>query len=309
MPGTMDLPADAPLLRAPVRRYDGQVTKSERWALYTPRRGDIIVSTPAKCGTTWTQSIVAMLLNGGPDLPMPVPVMSPWVDADVGNSEASIRDALVAQNGRRVVKTHTPLDGVSEWDGVHVITVYRHPLDVFFSLRKHYFNMTIAAADDVMLGAEAAALDAFLDDPVQCEAYSSKTLDAVVLHYLKTLDCPYRDTPTRLHYADMRADHRGAVARLACLAEIEASPALIDAVTEATGFGAMKARSDLYAPGADSGLFHSNAAFFDSGRSQKWVDKVSAEQLARFDARMAALVPDATARAWLLGGDAAVSQL
>ena len=141
----------APMIGPASRRYSGHIVRPERWATFSPRRGDIIVCTPSKSGTTWTQTILAMLLHRGPDLPMKIPVLSPWIDADIGIPESEVSAALDAQGGRRVVKTHTPLDGFPVWDGVIVVTVYRHPLDVFFSLRKHYANMTITRDGDPML--------------------------------------------------------------------------------------------------------------------------------------------------------------
>lgn len=37
------------------RCYVTPVSDSSRWLGYKPRAGDIIVCTPPKCGTTWTQ--------------------------------------------------------------------------------------------------------------------------------------------------------------------------------------------------------------------------------------------------------------
>ncbi len=47
-----------------------------------------------------------------------------------------------------MVKTHTPADGFPVWEGVTVISVYRHPLDVFFSMRKHIANTKDTGPDD-----------------------------------------------------------------------------------------------------------------------------------------------------------------
>ena len=55
--------------------------------------------------------MLAMLVNGSSDLPEKVPVLSPWVDADLGVSADEVAATLAAQKGRRVVKTHTPADG------------------------------------------------------------------------------------------------------------------------------------------------------------------------------------------------------
>ena len=38
-----------------VRRYEASMYDSNRWDGFELRPGDIIISTPPKCGTTWTQ--------------------------------------------------------------------------------------------------------------------------------------------------------------------------------------------------------------------------------------------------------------
>ena len=45
-----------------VRRYEGVVFDSSRWDGFALRPGDIVISTPPKCGTTWTQMICALLI-------------------------------------------------------------------------------------------------------------------------------------------------------------------------------------------------------------------------------------------------------
>ena len=125
--------------------YRGAMTTPERWPTWTPRRGDVLVCTPPKCGTTWTQTMVAMLLAGRAGIPDRIGAISPWVDSRLGEAEATAA-ALAAQSGRRVVKTHTPADGFPVWEGVSVIAVYRHPLDVFVSLLSHVANRATAGA-------------------------------------------------------------------------------------------------------------------------------------------------------------------
>jgi hypothetical protein len=45
---------------------------SARWDGFTHRRGDIIVVTPIKRGTTWTQMVWALLVHQSPELPEPL---------------------------------------------------------------------------------------------------------------------------------------------------------------------------------------------------------------------------------------------
>ena len=60
-----------------LRPYRTAVFDNRRWQRFTHRPGDIFVCTPPKCGTTWTQTIIASLLwptdpsRTGPD-PAPV---------------------------------------------------------------------------------------------------------------------------------------------------------------------------------------------------------------------------------------------
>ena len=64
-----------------VRRYQGVVDDSilgpDGFQL---RPGDIIISTPPKCGTTWTQTICASAVLQEPELPLPLDSLSPWID-------------------------------------------------------------------------------------------------------------------------------------------------------------------------------------------------------------------------------------
>ncbi|MEM9434943.1 MAG: sulfotransferase domain-containing protein [Pseudomonadota bacterium] len=291
------------ILTPALHRYSGHIPRPERWATYKPRQGDIVVCTPSKSGTTWTQTILAMLLHGGADLPMKLPILSPWVDADLGNPASEVAAALAAQTNRRVIKTHTPLDGFPAWEGVIVINVYRHPLDVYFSLRKHYANMTLASENDPMLAPLPDSIHAFLTTAMDRENYSGKTLDSVVYHFRTSLQTDRSPPPAMLHYTDMIADRRATVIRLAEIAQIEADDHLIDTVNEATSFTAMKTRASDYAPGGGDGFFRSDADFFDSAQSQKWDGQLSSEELDLFEARLVETLPDRAARDWLCFGN------
>ncbi|MBB4913050.1 sulfotransferase domain-containing protein [Streptosporangium saharense] len=47
------------------------------WDGFPSRRGDIVISTRSKSGTTWMQMICAPLILRTPDLPEPLAEMSP----------------------------------------------------------------------------------------------------------------------------------------------------------------------------------------------------------------------------------------
>ena len=290
------------VLAPPRHRYRGAITDPNRWATWEPRRGDILVCTPPKCGTTWTQTILAMLVHGGADLPEKLPFLSPWVDADLGVPGEEVAAALARQTGRRVVKTHTPADGFPVWDGVTVVAVYRHPLDAFFSLRKHLDNKSEPDGGNPMAGPLPDALAAYLEGPTDRDDFDQDSLATLTAHYTETVLSGRLPGLNLFHYASMIQDPRKAVGDLAFAAGIDASDSLIDTVAEATSFGAMKAKAAEFAPVGGTGFWKSDAGFFDSASSRKWEGQLSPEQLAHYEARLAALVPDEGARRWLENG-------
>lgn len=293
----------APILAPAARFYRGAITHPDRWTTWVPNKGDILVCTPPKCGTTWTQTIVAMLVHGGADLPEKLPFLSPWVDADLGIPASDVAAALAAQTGRRVVKTHTPADGFPIWEGVTVIAVYRHPLDVFFSLRKHTANMANPDDDDPMGWPVSRAIRAYIDDPSDINDFDRDKLAILTAHYAETVLSGRLPDLKVFHYSDMLRDGRRTVDALAKAVGIDADATVIDKVTEATAFGAMKAKAADYAPVGGTGFWKSDENFFDSASSRKWESEISQEELALYSVRLAELIPDTPARAWLENGD------
>jgi aryl sulfotransferase len=260
----------APMIAPALRSYVGGRTRPERWATWVPNKGDILVSTPAKCGTTWTQTMLAMLAHGETELPAKLPVISPWIDADLGGPVDEVAAALAAQKGRRVVKTHTPADGFPVWEGVTVIAVYRHPLDVFFSLRKHVANTASNQGDEIFTWPVPRSFRAYLDNPSDCDSHGEDNLTKMAKHYANTVLSGRLPDLKVFHYAEMVHDGRRTVEALAAAVGIDASASVIDEVTRATAFGAMKSKAADYAPVGGTGFWKADANFFDSASSGKW---------------------------------------
>ncbi len=292
--------ANARIISPASQTYRGPLTTPERWATWVPRQGDILVCTPSKCGTTWTQTIIAQLLSGGDGLAGPIPVISPWVDSALGEAD-EVAHELASQSDRRVVKTHTSADGFPVWEGVHVVAVYRHPLDVFLSLRKHGANMK-NRPDHPMNRPVSEAFADYLSLDVTPNDIDRDSLSLLVDHYNRTVASDRLPSLTVLHYADMMADRRGAISGLADALEIEVSDAELTRIVEATGFSSMKAEAASFVPEGGKGFWNNDAAFFDRGGTGKWEGILSDEDLARYDVRMSSLVPDSDTRHWLEEG-------
>jgi len=282
----------------PPERYTGALTNTDRWRDVALRSGDILVCTPPKCGTTWTQSIIAMLVAGTTEVNASQETF--WLDSEI-TPLADMTAAFDAKPGRRFAKTHTPLDGVPFRPDLTYIAVYRHPLDALLSVRKHIRNLTVAGADHPYLRELPEVVDHFITAPLDRADIDEMTLASVVHHFRCTdavADCP---NVLVLHYAGMRADPARAIKRIADHIGLPADPGTVDRIAEATSFANMKARADRFAPHAADGILHDSAVFFDSGRNDKFVGRISAEQVAAFKVNLDDRLPAAQAN-WLLTG-------
>ena len=281
----------------PRRTYVDGVSDSSRWAAFVPREGDIVVSTPPKSGTTWMQGILAMLIAGDPEVDAETSMRSPWIDITIRDLGEVIA-RLEAQDHRRQVKTHTPFDGIPYWSELRYVTVYRHPIDVHFSYRKHHANMARDVGQAAMPDEPSESFRDFL-----AETVDHRGLGAILDHYRCTLAREPRENLLRLHYADMLRDLPGAVARVAAHVGIGLPPDLLAAIAEAATFDRMKANAARFAPSAGQGFWKADAGFFDSATSGKWEGVLTREDLAAYDEAMDdALTP--AERAWLEWGDA-----
>ena len=101
-------------------RYKTILSDSWRWNGFVFRDDDIVISTPPKCGTTWTQMICALLVFQTPELPDQLDRLSPWLDMLTRDLPSVVAD-LDAQRHRRFIKSHAPYDGLPH-DATQVVT-------------------------------------------------------------------------------------------------------------------------------------------------------------------------------------------
>ncbi len=122
------------------RTYHGLLFDSTYWDSYSPRPGDIVVSTSAKAGTTWVQVICGLLIFQNPEPTAPLDDLSPWFDLRLTPPAVTV-PLLEAQTHRRFIKSHLPMDGIPYYDDMRYIVVGRDTRDVFMSWVKHLENM------------------------------------------------------------------------------------------------------------------------------------------------------------------------
>ena len=79
---------------------------SAKWDSFQQRSDDIIISTYPKCGTTWMQRIVGMMVFQS-GAPFAVQDSSPWPDMRIFPLEET-KELAESQTHRRFLKSHLP---------------------------------------------------------------------------------------------------------------------------------------------------------------------------------------------------------
>lgn len=288
-----------PYTPPPRKTYKGSITDTDRWQDVRLRASDVFVCTPPKCGTTWTTTIVTMLCQDNTDI-APQRLIH-WVDANIIPLHEVTR-GLEQQDSQRCIKSHTPLDGLPWRADAHYIAVYRHPIDMFFSLRKHLANEVDTGDDHPYLGDADAALRIFIEE--EPEDLDRDCLSTFLTHYRATTQSPQPGNLLVLHYADMLAGPGRAIRNIAGHIGLSLSPEFLDEVREATSFGNMKSNPDRFTPYADKGYWHDPQAFFHSAGTRKWEGQVSDDTLALYNAKMAKALKPADID-WLENGSLA----
>jgi hypothetical protein len=122
---------------------------------------------------------------------------------------------------------------------------------------------------------------------------------------LQHLDTGWRRRHDRnvalFHYADLQADLPGELLRLARVLGIPCSPDRARQLTAEASLARMRERAADVAPNASQGTWKDVRAFFRSGGTGEWRARLSAADLAAYEARIAQLVGQDLA-AWAHGG-------
>ncbi len=290
---------------------------SARWERFRFRPHDVVISTPSKCGTTWMQTIVGMLLFERVDLGAPLSALSPWLDMLIRDDD-EVFGLLEAQQHRRWMKTHTPLDGVPEHPTVTYLAVVRHPLDVALSDRDHHNNMSIERARELRVTASGEP------DPAVLVAYEEPPDDpGDMLRWFIDSDLPPTGSgPNSLadfceqasiawqrrhlpnvhlfHYTDMWEDLDSEMRRVAAALGVSLEESLWTDLVDAARLDSMRSRAAAVAPEADLGFWRSDAGFFKTGGPRNWSSLLDGADIAHFHDRLHELAGD-TAE-WILKG-------
>jgi aryl sulfotransferase len=306
------------LIRPAVREYRTWVMDGRRWHGFRPRGGDIVVATYPKCGTTWMQRIVNLLIFQTPEV-RPLDVLSPWIDMRIGRPIEDIATSLEAQMHRRAVKTHLPFDGLPIYDDVRYIHVARDGRDACLSFHNHGTGFTeqmLARLDAAGLADETLArpYPRLPSDPAEyfgkwlrTGAIAGHTDGYQFLSYFEFEKTYWaeRHRPNMLlvHYLNLKADLAAEMRRIAAFLDIEVPEDMWPALVAAADFQSMKQQGAGLMPNVSQMFLDGKDRFFNKGENGRWRSLFRPEDLALYDAKLAATLPPACI-AWLETGKA-----
>ncbi len=292
------------MVQRPARECRTWGFDSRRWSGYRPRPDDIVISTYPKCGTTWMQRIVGMLVFES-DEPKPVMDLSIWPDRRNGLPPEAAMAAMEEQTHRRFLKAHLPFDALPIHEEVRYIHVARDGRDAclsFHNQTQNFSDAMLASLNSEGLGDECIgrAFPPLLDDPADffhrwmTEAIMPDDSDGLPLPSYFDFerswwDARARDNVLLVHFADLSRDLDGEMRRLADFLDIEIAPGLWPKLVEAAGFDAMRRDGDQIM-GSKVGAFRrGSGGFFHHGRNERWRGQFRDEDLALYDAALARL--------------------
>jgi aryl sulfotransferase len=303
------------LVSRPTKEVRSWTTDSRRWAAYRPRSGDIVIATAPKCGTTWTQQIASLLVFQTPEA-RDIQNTSPWIDFRLPPID-TVMAFIDAQEHRRFLKSHLPFGAMPIYDEVRYIHVARHGLDAFMSWHNHtshYSQRSIEMQGAAGLADETIARPLPRPDPsphVQFGVWmtqgpEARLLDDAPASHFFDIERSWwaeraRANVLLVHYADLKADLDGEMRRIASFLGIAIADDLWPRLVAAAKFEFMREHGATLMPRAALSWDIGHERFLNKGVNERWREALTADDIARYEARAAREFSPALAR-WVAQG-------
>ena len=240
---------------------------------------DIIICTYPKCGTTWMQQIVLLLLANGDKEKVDYPIdLAPWREMTVAKGGTEAFDAIKPSFGqnRIVWKTHAPLVKLpwkTRHAGSKMIVVGRNPFDAAIS----YFHHTL----NIPMYNYTGDFDHFLNEIFLTGQADSDFWEWHGQHYneIEKQKAAGVDNNLWITYEEMKADPCASVRKVAEFLGITVDDELLEKVVGSSAFDQMK---EQFAKVAAAKIAEGKFALKDhirQGQSGAWKKTLTAEQL------------------------------
>lgn len=274
------------------------------WNDFIFRDDDVVIATYAKSGTTWVQQIVGQLIFEGQE-DVPVAEISPWIDLRVPPKPEKF-EMLEAQQHRRFVKTHLPVDALVFSPKAKYIYIGRDGRDVAWSFYNHYANandLWYEIVNDTPgrvgppIGRPNPSIVEYFRDWLNKDGYPLWSFWESLNSWWEIRDLP---NVMLLHFDDLKSDMPGEIRRIAEFLDISVDEETWPRILEHCSFDYMKAHADLAAPLGGAVWEGGGGTFVNKGVNGRWRDVLPAEDSAAYE-KMAAEKLPADCLAWLNG--------
>jgi Sulfotransferase domain len=295
-------PAGAPWIQP-------QIQQKIKW-----RDGDVVISVPAKSGTTWTMNIVHQLLTGGTGDFRDIYEEVPWIEflGYPGQSHQDVIDRLDAMPTfrRRAFKTHSAppqlpfMKSGSERD-VKYIVVFRNPEEALVSFRPFLEQHSDEWFDLWRMPRQAMCRPDF--PSFYSEVIDSHSMQGMFFGFLAAWWPLRRERNVLfLHFSDMKRDHEASIRKISKFIGVEPTVDQWPAILEYTSFPWMKQHEDKFeASTAGKVPILKSGAMIRKGETGKAESDGMTEEISRHLRELGGQIcPDPAAVNWLYkGGD------
>lgn len=283
-PPPTSAPASLPVAS---RVYQHHSLDSTRWNRFVARDGDIVVASSYKAGTTWVQLIVLHLL--GHERPQ-IDRISPWLEFP-GIPIRWVLESLERQTGRRVIKTHLPLDGLVYHEKIHYIVVGRDTRDVFMSLWNHYQHLVpvpfLSRPYPGQVGGPLPPcprdIRVFWREWITCGWFPREQEGypfwGNLRHTATWWQSRHLSNIHFVHFNDLLIRPVDEIGRIARQIEADASSSKVADVANATSFANVKRNARDLLPGAEATFRGGARSFIHRGTNRRWVGVLTDEDL------------------------------
>jgi aryl sulfotransferase len=276
------------------------------WNDFKFRDDDIIIANYAKAGNSWLQQIVAQLLFNGQE-GLEVAEMSPWLDLRVPPKDEKLA-AVEAQEHRRFLKTHLPVDALVFSPQAKYLYIGRDGRDIVWSYYNHHTSANkvwYQLLNDTPgrigppVEKPSASIRQYFHDWLDKDGYPFWPFWENIKSWW---DIRHLPNVLLLHFAKLKEDMPGQIRRIADYLAIPIDETKWDAILEHCGFDYMNQYATKTVPVGGIWLDGGARAFFYKGKNGRWRDTLTAEESQKYE-RMAKEQLGEQCAHWLSTGD------
>ena len=241
------------------------------------RPDDVWVVTYPKCGTTWTQQIVRLIINRGKDDGLTIEYAVPWVEGfckipEIGRNYRIDVDKMASP---RAFKSHFPYEmmpcGLPNTTPGNYINVVRNPKDCAVSFYHQYLSFPYYPHYEWN-----EFFELFMKGDVDFGNYFD--------HVLSWQSHKDDNNVLFLKYEDMKRDLPNVVAQIAKFIGQDISKELVEEIAHKTTFANMRNNSSANYEECKTIFKSTGTDFIRKGEVGDWKNYFTPEQAARLDA-------------------------